>query len=265
MFATPPVDPQDVESLVRRLRSAGCVFAEDEAELLMSSARDEIELASLVERRVAGIPIEHLVGWVQFRGLRISLDPGVFVPRRRTELLAADSVALASAVERPVVVELCCGSGAVGAALLAGVDGVELHAVDIDPVAVGCANRNLGRAAGIYEGDLYAALPPALRGQVDVVVANAPYVPTDAIAAMPPEARVHEATVALDGGPDGLNVLRRVIIESADWLRPHGAVLFEVSAGQVAPILRTLTRSGFAPRVSTSEELEATVVIGVRD
>ena len=120
-----------------------------------------------------------------------------------------------------VVVDLCCGSGAVGTAIVSEVPGVEVHAADVDPVATACAAQNLGDRGGSHTGDLYAALPDDLRGRVDVLVANAPYVPTDAIATMPPEARDHEPRVALDGGGDGLDVQRRIIAEARDVALPH--------------------------------------------
>ncbi|MDT7565026.1 MAG: release factor glutamine methyltransferase, partial [Pseudonocardiales bacterium] len=164
--------------MVTRLRAAGCVFAEDEARLLISSARTPADLAAMVDRRVRGLPLEHVLGWAEFCGLRIAVDTGVFVPRRRTEFLVRQAASLA----RPgaVVLDLCCGSGAVGAALAATVERAEIHAVDIDPAAVLCARRNLA-GGQVYEGDLYEPLPDALRGRVDVLVANAPYVPTEAI------------------------------------------------------------------------------------
>ncbi|MDT7748309.1 MAG: release factor glutamine methyltransferase, partial [Pseudonocardiales bacterium] len=205
--------------MVTRLRAAGCVYAEDEARLLISSARTPADLAAMVDRRVRGLPLEHVLGWAEFCGLRIAVDTGVFVPRRRTEFLVRQAASLA----RPgaVVLDLCCGSGAVGAALAATVERAEIHAVDIDPAAVLCARRNLA-GGQVYEGDLYEPLPDALRGRVDVLVANAPYVPTEAIGLMPPEARVHEPRVALDGGSDGLDVQRRVTAEAPRWLASGG-------------------------------------------
>src|SRR3954470_23948551 len=135
-----------VSTVVDRLRGAGCVFAEAEAELLMAAARSPEELAALVERRVAGLPLEQVLGWAEFCGLRIAVEPGVFVPRRRTEFLVRQAVALAQAPV--VVVDMCCGSGAVGAALAAVRPRVEVYAVDIDPAAVRCARRNLAACGG---------------------------------------------------------------------------------------------------------------------
>jgi release factor glutamine methyltransferase len=217
------------------LRSAGCVFAEEEARLLLEAAPSTSDLDALVRRRAGGEPLEHVLGWAEFRGLRVAVDPGVFVPRRRTEFL----VDRALAVARPgaVVVDLCCGSGAVGLALATELGDLDLTAVDVDPVCVACARRNLAPVGGrVLRGDLVEPLPVRLRGRVDVLAVNAPYVPTEAIALMPPEARLHEPRVALDGGADGLDVLRRVVDAAPAWLAPGGHLLFETSEGQ-APIM----------------------------
>ena len=250
--------PNAVPVIAARLRAAGCVFAEDEAQLLIGAAATPAELATLVDRRVAGVPLEHILGWADFCGLRILLDPEVFVPRRRTEFL----VGQAAAVTRPdaVVVDLCCGSGAVGAVLAVAVGPIELHAVDIDPAAVRCARRNVRGSA--YVGDLYEPLPAGLRGRVDVLVANAPYVPTGEIGLMPPEARLHEPRVALDGGTDGLDVQRRVAAEASRWLAPGGQLLVETSERQAPRTVEAFARHGLIARVATSDELNATVVIG---
>ncbi|HUZ39180.1 MAG TPA: putative protein N(5)-glutamine methyltransferase, partial [Streptosporangiaceae bacterium] len=233
---SPPAPPPS--GIVARLRAAGCVFAEDEARLLVSAAGTPAELDAMVDRRVAGLPIEHVVGWAEFCGLRIAVDPGVFVPRRRTEFLVREAAALTRrAPDGPatVVVDLCCGSGAVGVALAAALGRVELHAADLDPAAVRCARRNVGAAGGqVYEGDLFEPLPAALRGRVDVLAANVPYVPAEEVALLPPEARMHEPRVALDGGEDGLDVLRRVAAEAPRWLAPGGCMLTETSERQAA-------------------------------
>ncbi|WP_422772290.1 putative protein N(5)-glutamine methyltransferase [Plantactinospora sp. WMMC1484] len=252
------------EALVRRLRAAGCVFAEEEAELLTGAARSPAELLALLERRVAGVPLEHIVGWVDFCGLRVAVDPGVFVPRRRTELLVRRAATLA----RPgcTVLDLACGCGAIGLALAALVGDVTLYAADVEPAAVRCAQRNLAALGGrVYAGDLYDPLPLRLRGQVDVLVANVPYVPSEAIALLPPEARLHEPLVALDGGPDGLDVLRRVAAAAPGWLAPGGHLLLETSPEQAEVAVAALARAGLAPAVVTEDEFpRTTVVIGGR-
>jgi len=255
-----PPPPSPEPDVVALLRAAGCVFAEDEARLLVAAAQTPAELTAMVDQRVAGLPLEQILGWAEFCGLRIVVERGVFVPRRRTELLVREAAALA----RPgaVVVDLCCGSGAVGAALAAAVDGLELYAVDIDAVAVHCARRNVVGGGQVYEGDLYEPLPRALRGRVDLLAVNAPYVPTNAVALMPPEARLHESRVALDGGADGLDVQRRVAADAAEWLAPRGHLLIETSERQAPQTAELVARSGLTPRVVRSDDLDATVVVG---
>jgi release factor glutamine methyltransferase len=261
--------PRHRSVIVARLRAAGCVFAEDEARLLISAARTPDDLAAMVGRRAAGLPLEHVLGWAEFCGLRIAVHPGVFVPRRRTEFLvgqAASLVRQAAGVggPRPVVVaDLCCGSGAVGAALAAALDRVELHAADLDPAAVACARRNVAAAGGrVYEGDLYQPLPATLRGRVDVLAANVPYVPTEEVGLLPPEARMHEPRLALDGGADGLDILRRVAAAAPQWLAPGGHLLTETSERQAPQAVGIVAESGLIARLASSDELNATVVIG---
>lgn len=259
-------DDTSMAQVVARLRAGGCVFAEDEAQLLISAARTTDELSAMVDRRVAGAALEHVLGWAEFCGLRIVVEPGVFVPRRPTEFLVHEAVALT----RPgdVVLDLCCGSGAVGAAVVAaaGASRVDLYAADIDPVALRCARRNLsGADAHVYEGDLYRPLPATLRGRVDVLVVNAPYVPTGAVELLPTEARVHEARTALDGGSDGLDIQRQVIAEAPLWLAPGGHLLIETSERQAPLTVQAVADSGLQPRVARSADLDATVVTGARD
>ncbi|GAA1420046.1 putative protein N(5)-glutamine methyltransferase [Streptomyces thermospinosisporus] len=257
--------PAPRDSVVAALRAAGCVFAEDEADLILTAASAPQEVAAMVERRVSGLPLELVVGWAEFHGLRIALAPGVFVPRRRTEFLVDQ--ALAQAPRARVVVDLCCGSGAVGAALARGLGKgeAELHAADIDPAAVRCARRNVAGFGGrVHRGDLFDALPAALRGRVDILAANVPYVPSGEIALLPAEARDHEPLTALDGGSDGLDVLRRVAAGAPDWLAPGGCLLAETGRHQAPAAVAAFTDAGLRARLAVSEEHHAHVVIGVR-
>lgn len=252
-------------TLVERLRAAGCVFAEEEAALLEDSAAGP-DLEQLVRRRVAGEPLEHVLGWVAFDGGRVGVEPGVFVPRQRTAHLVevAHAALTRLAGDRPAtVLDLCCGTGALGLALARRRPGLRLHASDSDPAAVACAERNLMEVDGVvHHGDLDAALPESLRGQVDLVLANVPYVPTDAVALMPPESRDHEPLGTVDGGADGLDVLRRVARLAPAWLRPGGSVLCEVSAEQVDDALDAFAAAGLTGRAHHDAEREATVVSG---
>lgn len=232
------------------------MFADDEAAVLRAAASSPGHLEELVRRRVCGVPLEVVVGFADFAGVRVLLDPGVFVPRRRTGLL----VDLAVALGPDVVVDLCCGSGAVGAAIAARLPGAEVWAADVDPASVACARRNLPPER-VVEGDLYAALPDHLRGRVDVLVANAPYVPTHAIATMPPEARDHEPRVALDGGGDGTAVHRRIVAGARDWLGPGGRLLIETGRRQAALTVAACEGAGLTARVQNDDERDATAVV----
>jgi release factor glutamine methyltransferase len=252
--------------VVSALRTAGCVFAEDEARLLIAEAPGSAVLGEWVGRRVSGVPLEHILGWADFCGHRVVLEPGVFVPRRRTELLVHEAVGLL--VDRPpsspgIVVDLCCGSGAVGAAIARRCSGIELHAADIDPLAVKCARHNVEAVGGhVHQGDLFAALPPGLRGRVQVLAVNAPYVPTEAIRTMPPEARLYESHAALDGGTDGLDFHRRVAAGACDWLSSDGHLLIETSEQQSGETASIVASAGLAVRTVRSAELDGTVVVG---
>jgi release factor glutamine methyltransferase len=260
-----PVPPAQLpeSAIVTRLRAAGCVFAEDEARLLVAEACTSAELSAMVERRAAGEPLEHVLGWADFCGLRVAVDHGVFVPRRRTEFLVRQAVAIAPPC--PVVVDLCCGAGAVGAALAAALDIAELHAADIDPAAVRCARRNIATAGGqVYAGDLFEPLPATLRGRVGILAANVPYVPTAEVGLLPAEARLHEPRAALDGGPDGLDMLRRVAAEASRWLAEGGSLLVEVSERQEQPACETTRHGGLVPRLARSAEFGATVIVATR-
>ena len=280
-------------ALVARLRAAGCVFAEAEARLLQSAAADPASLEAMVDRRVAGEPLEYVLGWAEFCGLRIDVDATVFVPRQRTEFLVRQAAELlratsdgpgaaggpagprpvdapagprpmdAPAGPRPVVLDLCCGSGAIGVALAAIVGDIDLYSADVDPAAVRCARGNVAAVGGrVFLGDLFEPLPTALRGRVEILTANAPYVPTGAIGMMPPEARLHERLVALDGGPDGLAVVRRVAAQVRDWLAPGGHLLVEANERQAPEAAECFARNGLTPRIASSEEFGTTLVVG---
>ncbi|GAA1502983.1 putative protein N(5)-glutamine methyltransferase [Agromyces terreus] len=265
-------------ALVARLRAAGCVFAEEEAALLEAAVAEGgggtdppggagAALERLAARRVAGEPLEQILGWAGFGGHRILIEPGVFVPRRRTELRAEAATRFARAVaadgRTPVVVDLCCGAGAVGVVMADAAGPVDLVEADLDPAAVRAARRNLEPLVGrVFEGDLFEALPADLRGRVDVLAANAPYVPTGEIPMMPPEARDHEALLALDGGGDGLDLHRRIAASAAEWLAPGGRLLIETGRRQ-APITRALVEAGgMAASIASDLERGGTIVVG---
>ena len=245
--------------MAARLRSAGSVFAEEEAALLIAEAATAGQLDDWVARRMSGLPLEQILGWAEFCGLRIVVEPGVFVPRRRTAFMV--ELAAEMAQDGDTVLDLCCGTGAVGAALSVAVPGIRLYAADVDPAAVHCTRRNLPGAL-VFEGDLFDALPVTVQGTVDILVANAPYVPTDALGMMPPEARLHEARVALDGGADGLDVQRRIVASAGRWLAPGGALLIETSERQAPHTAELFAAAGLVTTTRHSVDFDSTIVIG---
>lgn len=250
------------EQVVERLRAGGSVFAEDEADLLLGQF-DGPELDEAVSDRMLGEPLEHILGWAEFAGLRITVLPGVFVPRRRSVLVLEQ--ALANLPRHGLLVELCCGSAAVSTAVAHGRADVTVHASDIDERAVACARENLEPYGGrVGLGDLAAGVPEELFGKADVVVANAPYVPTAQIDFMPNEARAFEPVRALDGGPDGTRIQDRVVAAAKELLNPTGVVVLETSRPQGESTASRMRWRGFVPQVVLDEELDATCVVGRR-
>ena len=243
----------DDAAVVARLRSAGCVFAEEEAALLLSAARSREELDALVERRAAGEPLEQVVGWAEFAGLRIGRRPRRFraqATKRVPGLGGRRARGLASRRRgrSPVIVDLCCGTGALGLAVANGLAGwAELHAADLDPAAVACARAERGacRRARLRRR-LVRRAAGGLRGRADILICNAPYVPTGDVAFLPAEARDHEPLVALDGGLDGLAILRRAASDAPGWLAPGGVLLVETSDRQ-APEMAAAMAAGASP------------------
>lgn len=245
--------------LVDRLRAAGCVFAEDEAALLMAHEPDAAAREALVARRVAGEPLETLLGWVLFGGLRLDVEPGVFVPRRRTELVAR--LAVERLPEGGTLVDLCCGVGAIAAVVAHSRPDARVIAADFDSRAVALAARNLepyGATALVSDMDSNISLP------IDVITACPPYVPTGEIQFMPSEARDFEPHTALDGGPDGTALQAAVFAAAARRLAPGGVVIVETSATLAELTTQRAVEAGLDPSVGHDEELGATVVVAGR-
>lgn len=215
----------------------------------------------MVEKRTNGIPLQLILGRTEFKGLRVAVEPGVFIPRTRSEFLVDQALSFCEA--KSTVVDLCCGSGALGMALLSTLPHIHLYASDNDPVAVRCARKNIASLGGqVFHGDLFHALPPEIKGNIDVLVANAPYVPTGAVAFMPREAQEHEPRETLDGGVDGLDVHRRIAGEANLWLRAGGSLLVETSKDQAIHMAAIFELHKLDPTIVSSDDYDATVVIG---
>lgn len=225
------------DALVARLRAVGCVFAEEEAAEIRRVGADPDRV---VAARAAGVPLEQALGVAAFAGVEVEVGPGVFVPRRRAEVLV--DAAVAARLDARVVVDLGCGAGAIAAALAARLPGAEIYAVDVDEVAVAYAVRN-GRTHGFtaLHGDWWDALPPALRGRVDLAVAYLPHVPTARLDDIPGDYRAHEPDLAVAGGADGLDPLRAVTRNGGDWLARDG-MLVTLVADEQLEAARTITR-----------------------
>ena len=265
-------------TVVTTLRAAGVVFAEDEAALLLEAATDPADLTARIARRCDGEPLELVVGWAAFDGLRVPVTPGVFVPRRRSEALVETADRLLGAPaprpvgDRLVVLDLCCGTGALGVALARRLTArgaeVDLVLADHDARATTSAQATLRAAdlpassARAVTGDLFDAVPGRLRGRVDVLLANVPYVPTGEMALLPREARDHEPRAALDGGPDGLALLRRVAAGAGDWLSVGGTLLCEVTWSQVPAALAALDSAGLGGEAVADDARDTVVVRG---
>ncbi len=239
------------------------MFAEDEADLLLEAGDgDPVRLRALVQRRLAGEPLEVVLGWAAFDGHRVRVAAGVFVPRARTAVVVEQAARRLHRYDR--VVDLCCGVGAISVALLGRVGALDLVAADVDPDATDVAAENIGDRGIVVTGDLFAPLPERFREAVDVIAVNAPYVPSGEVATMPSEARDHERLVALDGGADGLDVHRRIADGAGAWLRPGGAVVIEVSAAQSAASAALFAADGFTVAVERDDEVDGTCVVAVR-
>lgn len=255
-------DQQLFGRFTAQLQQAGCVFALEEADLLLRGAASVSEAEKLLERRLTGEPLEYVLGWAEFLGQRVRVWPGVFIPRRRTEFLASAALDSASRRGAPVLLDLCCGAGALSAVFAAAFHRAELHAADLAPDAVAAARANLGERAQVHQGDLFDALPLQLRGRFDVVAANAPYVPTEQLPFLPREARNYEPAAALDGGREGLVLLRRIAAQAPEWLSPGGELLVECSGGQAPGLAEDFDAAGFDAGVRTDPDTDTAVVSG---
>lgn len=230
-----------MSNLADRLAAAGFISPREEAEELQArAAGDDRLLQALVGRRLAGEPLAWIVGSAGFCGLRVRVDPGVYVPRPHTE-----QIALRAAERLPAdgtAVDVCTGSGAVAAVLADRRPGATVIATDVDVRAVACARAN---GVDARAGDLFAPVPTALTGRVDVVTAVVPDVPTAALRTLQRDTFAHESPLAYDGGPDGTTILRRALAGSATVLRPGGGLLLELGGEQAGLLADDLDRLGF--------------------
>lgn len=199
------------------------------------SDRERAALRASVERRAAGEPLQYVTGEMPFRHLVLRVCQGVFIPRPETEVLVDEALgALAPVADgaAPLVVDLCTGSGAVALSVAHERPDVTVYATEIVPATAEVARENAERCGvaervTVLEGDLFSPLPEELRGRVDLVAANPPYIPTGDLSGLPAEVGGFEPRVALDGGEDGLDVVRRIAEEARSFLAPGGTLVIE--------------------------------------
>lgn len=257
---SPSQSPDVPDPLVETLRDAGCVFAEEEARILRAAASTRAQLAELAEARVSGRPLEQLVGWVDFRGLRLRVGPGVFVPRQRTLLLADTAIEALADSAHPVFVEAFAGVAPVAAAVCAALPHTTIHVTERQEAALAHARRNLPAEAGVHRGDVLDPLPETLRGRVDVIAAVPPYVPSGAADLLPREARDFEPAQALFGGDDGLDPARSLIARAGRWLAPTGRLLLELNEAQLGAATAAGRLAGFGARLHVSPDGQTAVL-----
>ena len=239
--------------LVARLRAAGCVFAEQEAAQLRARFPDGSARENAVRRREQGTPLEHVLGYAVFAGIRVAVDPGVFIPRRRAEPLVELCVSAARPLPSARVVDLGCGSGAIAAAVSARLPQGVVLAVDDDPVAVACARRNaVEHGFEVYAGDWFDGLPVTYQGRVDVAVAYLPHVPLAFLGGLASDYRAAEPLATVYGGADGLDPLRTVLTRAPRWLGADGVVVTMSAPAQEGDVRAVAAERGW--RVRTWED-----------
>ena len=201
---------------------------------------DLARFRELVKRRAQRVPRQYLTRSDEFYGLKLTLDERVLIPRNETEHLVEQALALLDESQHANVVELCTGSAAVAVALAANRQSLQIHACDISQDALDVARINidafgLGQRIALHQGDLFEALPETLKGTLDLILANPPYVRDDEWDHLPPEV-VHEPRSALLAGPTGLEIIERIIQQAPDWLKPNGHLLAEIGFGQARAV-----------------------------
>jgi release factor glutamine methyltransferase len=233
-------DPDAVTRIERALAGAGFPAAEDEAGELVEAAADARELEAMLQRRILGEPLAWILGNTRFCGVEVAVEPGVFVPRWQSEQLALDAVRRTPT--RGIAVDVATGCGAVGLVLQAACSTAQVVGTELDPLAARCARDN---GLQVLEGSLLDPLPDSFEHCVDIIVGILPYVPTEAIRYLPRDVQSYEPLLALDGGGDGLDLVRTVVSDSTRFLRPGGWLLLEVGTDQVTSVRALLRNHGY--------------------
>ena len=252
-----------IEEIIRVFRRAGIECPENEAMLLAchvlscekswlymhrdDEVDDKLLLASaaLINERCKGRPLQYSLGTANFYGIDLAVDERVLIPRPETEVLAEAAIEMIGSVPSVRVLDLCTGSGAIAAAIAANVPGAQVTATELSPRAFMLARVNLRPWSNVrvLRGDLFEALPEG-EEPFDTILTNPPYIPTEVINTLAREVKDHEPVMALDGGADGLDLIRRILSEAPDHLKEGGLLLMEIGDDQGAKVLDIATKSG---------------------
>ncbi|MBR3258228.1 MAG: peptide chain release factor N(5)-glutamine methyltransferase [Eggerthellaceae bacterium] len=214
----------------------------------------ELELGNLrgmILRRAKGEPLQYITGRAPFRTIEVAVEPGVLIPRPETEVLVGEALTFIPKEEPSTVLDLCCGSGCIACAVAVERPEAGVIAVDIDDKAVALTERN-AKALGVadrvevYQGDLFAGVPEILKGGIDVIVTNPPYIPTEVLKELPAEVADYEPRLALDGGEDGLDLFRAILTASEAWLSAEGVLVVELHEACLEEAQSLAEDAGFA-------------------
>ncbi|MEP6526921.1 MAG: putative protein N(5)-glutamine methyltransferase [Nocardioidaceae bacterium] len=244
---------KDSGVVVEALRASGSVFAEDEATLLLAAAHDADDLATLLSRRLRGEPLEHLVGSVVFGDVTLKVGAGMFVPRQRSVQLATLAVSKCRHRQPATMLELCCGVAPLAATVERAAAAERVVASDHDERCVAVAGHNL-RTPYVFVGDLFDTIPQTFRHGFDVIAVVPPYVPAGEAHLLAREARDYEPPDALYGGADGLNVVRRILADVAEWLAPGGTLLIEMHKAQAQAAIDFAAAADLAARSQVAHD-----------
>ena len=259
-----------LQEIIRAFKKAGIECAEAEARqlachvlscdlsYLILHSREEIDdkvlvaSAALINERCKGRPLQYVMGTASFYGINLAVDERVLIPRPETELLAERAIAELKERPFPKVMDLCTGSGAIAAAVAANVPNVKVIATELSPRAFMLARVNLRPYANVkvLRGDLFEALeskdsdPSTKDIPFDAILTNPPYIPSGAIDGLAPEVKDHEPHMALDGGKDGLDIIKRITAEAPAHLKPSGFLLMEIGDDQADAVMDLVLSSG---------------------
>jgi release factor glutamine methyltransferase len=224
--------------------------SEVEKDLALGTAIDSDQLDnffSLVQRRATREPLQHITGMAPFRNIELIVGQGVFVPRPETEQVVQRAIDLIKNVEKPVVVDLCSGSGAIAISIATELEGSKCFAVELSKDAFAYLEKNFQlhqlRSENLFQGDLLDAFDE-LVGKVDLVVSNPPYIPNDAVPIYE-EVWKYDPALALYGGEDGLDVIRNISKRSQKLLKSGGYLVLEHADIQAAAVVELLLADGW--------------------